>query len=67
LFPQADHVENSGAMDQTCGQSFVGAGKTGHSSNAMTSDGQRRKNDLLRERICQVLEDHPELRKIAEG
>ena len=34
--------------------------------NAMSSDDVRRKNDLLRERISQVLEDHHELRNAAE-
>ena len=33
---------------------------------ATSSDDLRRKNDLLRERISQVLEDHHELRNAAE-
>jgi hypothetical protein len=38
----------------------------GHLRNAMTRDHLRRKNDLLRERISQVSEDHRELRNVAE-
>jgi hypothetical protein len=35
--------------------------------NAMTKDDMRRKNAGLRDRIGQVLEEHPELRDVTEG